>query len=205
MNLSDFSTLAEAKVYATITGKLIHRDSLNGWLGQAGIYKRMKAIAADTSNPFCDVLDAFLDSVEYNFIAGKTTGDAHIALLDSLIANEPTIGPQLAALRPVVLSRANVVSYPFENATRHAFEVAKGITNKTAVIVEQGYCTIQTTADCVAHRPQIYKEVTFVNGDVEYIRVAGFNTVELAGLYRVQCPSFPNMYIDNTYSVITQG
>ena len=205
MLLSDFSTKEEAKAHPVIVGQLINRDTLNGWLGGANIYKKMKAVSDDLNNPFCDVMEAFLDSVDYNFIQGTTTGDAHIALLDSLIANEPTVGPALSALRPLVMARANVVTYPLANTTTQDFEIAKGIFKKVPVTVESGFCTITTTADVESHRPQIYREITFSNGDVEYIRIAGFNAVSTAKLYRVQCPSFPNMYIDNHYSVITQG
>ena len=122
--LSEFTTLAEAQAYEHVTGQMIHRDSMNGWLGQAGVYKAMKAVAADELNPFSDVMEAFLDSEEYNFKQGTTTGDAHIALLDSLIANEPTIGATLAAVKPVVMARANVVSKPYEFTTQEEFDEA---------------------------------------------------------------------------------
>ena len=64
MNLSEFTTLAEAQAHEVISGQMIHRDSMNGWLGQAGVYKAMKAVAADELNPFSDVMEAFLDSEE---------------------------------------------------------------------------------------------------------------------------------------------
>ena len=44
--LSEFTTLAEAQAYEYITGQMIHRDSMNGWLGQAGVYKAMKGIVS---------------------------------------------------------------------------------------------------------------------------------------------------------------
>jgi len=125
--LSEFTTLAEAQAYEYITGQMIHRDSMNGWLGQAGVYKAMKAVAADELNPFSDVMEAFLDSEEYNFKQGTTTGDAHIALLDSLITGEPTIGARLAAIKPIVMARANVVSKPFEFTTQQDFDEAKDV------------------------------------------------------------------------------
>ncbi len=125
--LSEFTTLAEAQAYEYITGQMIHRDSMNGWLGQAGVYKAMKAVAADELNPFSDVMEAFLDSEEYNFKQGTNTGDAHIALLDSLIASEPTIGARLASIKPIVMARANVVSKPFEFTTQQDFDEAKDV------------------------------------------------------------------------------
>ena len=125
--LSEFTTLAEAQAYEYITGQMIHRDSMNGWLGQAGVYKAMKAVAADELNPFSDVMEAFLDSEEYNFKQGTTTGDAHIALLDSLITGEPTIGARLASIKPIVMARANVVSKPYEFTTQQDFDEAKDV------------------------------------------------------------------------------
>ena len=123
--LSEFTTLAEAQAHEYITGQMIHRDSMNGWLGHAGVYKAMKAVAADELNPFSDVIEAFLDSEEYNFKQGTTTGDAHIALLDSLIDGEPTIGARLAAIKPIVMARSNVVSKPYEFTTQQDFDEAK--------------------------------------------------------------------------------
>lgn len=123
--LSEFTTLAEAQAHEVISGQMIHRDSMNGWLGQAGVYKAMKAVAADELNPFSDVMEAFLDSEEYNFKQGTITGDAHIALLDSLIAGEPAIGARLASIKPIVMARANVVSKPFEFTTQQDFDEAK--------------------------------------------------------------------------------
>jgi hypothetical protein len=125
--LSEFTTLAEAQAHEVISGQMIHRDSMNGWLGQAGVYKAMKAVAADELNPFSDVMEAFLDSEEYNFKQGTTTGDSHIALLDSLISGESTIGARLASIKPIVMARANVVSKPFEFTTQQDFDEAKDV------------------------------------------------------------------------------
>jgi hypothetical protein len=206
MILSDFNTEEEAKAHAVVVGQLINRDTLNGWLGGAGIYKRMKAIAVDTTHPYCDVMEAFLDSVDYNFIAGTSTGDAHITLLDSLIANEPTVGPALSALRPLVMARANVVTYPFVNITSYDFQLAKGTCRKIPILVKKGLCRIRTTADVESHNPQVYRQVTHDNGELEYKRVAGFRGIAKAGVHpSIECPSFPVMYIDDAYSVITQG
>jgi hypothetical protein len=207
MLLSDFSTLAEAKAYTTTQPKLIHRDSMNSLLASAGLYIALKGIALDSANPFQNLIAAFLDSVEYNFMVGDgtTTGDRQILALDSIIASGGDFGAAIASIKPVILAMANPTVNPFETKTAHDFELAKGIFNKVPITVESGFCSIITTADIESHNPQIYRKVTFGNGDVEYIRVAGFSAVSTAKLYRVQCPSFPNMYMDNAYSVVTQG
>lgn len=199
MNLKDFNTLAEAQSHTVTTGTLIHRDSMNGWLGAAGIYKRMKEIAADDTHPYANTLEAFLDSVEYNFKQGTTTGDAHIALLDSLIATEPTIGTQLASIKPIIMARANIVSKPHEFATQHDFAKAKGTMVYAQVTPSKGWLKITTTADCEAHRPQIYATIQGVKR-----RVAGFDVVSVAGDYLAQVPAgYPTFEIDNAYGVVS--
>jgi hypothetical protein len=205
MNLSDFSTLAEAQAYVTTQPKLIHRDSINSLLASAGLYIALKDIALDSTNPFQNLISAFLDSVEYNFMVGDATGERQIAALDSIVDGGGDFGNAIALIKPLILKMANPEIKPFENATKHSFELAKGIVSKKLVTVENGYCAITTTADTESHNPQIYRQISFSNGDVEYIRVAGFSAVSTAKLYRVQCPSFPNMYVDDAYSVITQG
>jgi hypothetical protein len=205
MILSDFNTLAEARAYVTTQPKLIHRDSMNSLLASAGIYIALKDIALDTTNPFQNLISAFLDSVEYNFMVGNITGDRQIAALDSIVSAGGAMGSAIASIRPLILAMANPPVQPYLNATAHDFLKAKRVMPYAPVTTEQGFCTITTTADTEAHSPQIYKRISFSNGDVEYIRVAGFGVVATAGQYRVECPRFPAMYIDDAYSVVTQG
>jgi hypothetical protein len=205
MILSDFNTLAEARAYITTQPKLIHRDSMNSLLASAGIYIALKDIALDTTNPFQNLISAFLDSVEYNFMVGNITGDRQIAALDSIVSAGGAMGSAIVSIRPLILAMANPEIQPFEFSTTHDFLKAKGSMTYAPVTVEQGFCTITTTDDTEAHSPQIYKRISFSNGDAEYIRVAGFGAVATAGQYRVECPRFPAMYVDDAYSVVTQG
>jgi hypothetical protein len=205
MILSDFNTLAEARAYVTTQPKLIHRDSMNSLLASAGLYIALKDIALDTTNPFQNLISAFLDSVEYNFMLNSDTGNRQISALDSIVSAGGAMGSAIASIRPLIIAMANPEVQPFANATTQDFLKARGIMTYAPVIVRQGFCTIVTTADTEAHRPQIYKRISFSNGDVEYIRVAGFNVIGTAGMYRVECPSFPAMYVDDAYSVVTQG
>jgi hypothetical protein len=205
MILSDFNTLVEARAYVTTQPKLIHRDSMNSLLASAGLYIALKDIALDTTNPFQNLISAFLDSVEYNFMLNSDTGNRQISALDSIVSAGGAMGSAIASIRPLILSMANPEIQPFEFSTEHDFLKAKGGMTYALVTVEQGFCTITTTADTEAHIPQIYKRISFSNGDVEYVRVAGFGVVSTAGQYRVQSPSFPVMYVDDAYSVVTQG
>jgi len=136
---------------------------------------------------------------EFNLMNSHFIGQAQQALLAYLVS----VGAVNQAFADSCVNYANGTYQPFINATKHDFELAKGIITKTPVTVEKGYCTITTTADVESHNPQIYKKITFENGDFEYFRVAGFAGVSLAKLYRVQCPSFPDMYVDDAYGVVS--
>ena len=126
MNLSDFLLTADAdnavalaawQALPVTTGKLIHRDSMNSMLAMASVYVRFKAIALDDAHPFQNLIAAFLDSVEYNFIVGKTTGDLQIAALDQIIAADIDVSVPLASIKPAIMDRANSVNLPNANAT----------------------------------------------------------------------------------------
>lgn len=200
MEFKDFDTLVKAQAYKVITGQLINRDSLNGWLGAAKIYKRMKAIAADDTHPFCDVMEAFLDSVDYNFIEGTVAGDQHIELLDSLIANEPTIGQQLAEIKPLVMARANVVTKPYENKTQADWDRSQGLMAYTSGKPQQkGFIKLTVSADCEPHRPQIFAIVQGIK-----TRVGTAPEISKGGDYLARVPTSHSSYVvENSYGVIS--
>ena len=204
MNLQDFATLVEAKAYTTTQPKLIHRDSMNSLLASAGMYIALKDVAADTASPYQNLMAAFLDSVEYNFMIGNATGDRQIGALDSIIASGGALGLGLAAIRPTILAMANPEVKPFENATEHAFQVAKGAieNNLAPITAENGYARITVSADVEAHNPQIRQKLTFADNSVIYKRVAGFSAVSLAGDYQAQCPNLTDLFVDNAYGVV---
>jgi hypothetical protein len=126
MTLTDFLLTADAdnqialdaaKLHPLTTGALIHRDSMNSFLAMVNIYVRFKEIALDSTNPFQNLISAFLDSTEYSFKVGTTTGDTQIAALDKIIAAGIDISAPLATIRPVILARANQVTYPLADKT----------------------------------------------------------------------------------------
>ena len=198
MNLTDFNTLAEAKAHPTTAGKLIHRDTMNSLLASAGLYVAFKNMALDSNNPFQDLIAAFLDSEEYNFMLDSATGVRQIAALDTMIAAGGDLGAALAALKPVILGIANPVSYPFATATAHDFAKAKGSMVYVQVTPSGGWVKITTTADCEAHRPQIYAEIQGVKQ-----RIAGFDLVSKAGDYLAQVPRGYTLFVDNHYGVVS--
>ena len=202
MTLSDYPTLASAKLVTSTTGRLIHRDTMNSLLGKAGIYIDFKALALDASSPFQNIVAAFLDSEEYSFIVGDPIGDDLILLLDSMIASNLNISPALALLRPKLILASNPISHPFAQKTELDFQIAKGTITRKAITTEHNTCTIVTNADCEPHTPQIYQKLTYSDGSIEFDRVAGFSAVSTAGRYRTHCKVLPDLYVDDAYGVI---
>jgi len=214
MQLHDFNTLAEAQAHIEINPELIHRDTMNGILGLGGVYSAMKKIAFTEGHPAQNAMDAFMDSLEFNFKNGEpgSTGEVQKTAFDNLIAANITVdmagtvvqvSAVLNALKPVILAKANPTTTPFLNRTQHDFDLAKGTISRTQVTVEQGFCTITTSADAPRHNPQIYRRITFTNGSFEFVRVAGFRDVEAANTYRVQCPNFPDLWVDDAYNLVS--
>jgi len=198
MNLQDFDTLADAKLYSQTHPKLIHRDTMNSLLADAQLYVTFKAIAQDTSNPqLQNLIAAFLDSQEYNFMVGNATGDRQIAALDGLIALGGDLGAALAQIRPIILAIANPTTNPFANSTQHDFALAKGFIVRIEKQAVDGWLKITTSADCEAHRPQVYVDVQGVMR-----RVAGFDVVSVAGDYITQVTrGYTSYFVDNAYCV----
>jgi hypothetical protein len=199
MLLSDFSTLAEAKAHVAERKRMASPDMIISFLTKHDCVTSLQTSTKEKAKGFYLALLAGVQ--EFNLMNNHPVGQAQIQLLSYLVS----VNTVNQAFYDEVFNYCNYTNTPFVNSTKHDFDKAKGNINKKLVTVENGYCTITTTADKESHNPQIYREVTFSNGDVEYIRVAGFGAVSTAKLYRVQCPSFPVMYVDDAYSVITQG
>lgn len=200
MNLSDFSTLAQAQAYETTQPKLIHRDSMNSLLASVGMYNALKAIAADTSNPDSDAMSAFLDSTDYNFMVGTSTGDRQIAALDEIIARGGALGDGLALIKPYIIAMANATYRPFKNSTKHDFALAKGTITRKAVTQTDGILVLTTTADCEKHNPQVYQYIASADF---YKRVAGFRNVEFARQYKIEVPRVNDLFVDDAYGVVS--
>lgn len=196
--LAEFETLKAAKEYTQVHGKMIHRNSMNAWLSQAGKYRRLKAIAADESHPLGDGAAAFLDSTEYNLIQSSETGQGVIQLMQALIAAEGNDAALQAVLDKAVAA-ANETYHPYENATQHDFAKAKGICPIKTVTPVNGYLKITLTQDVEAHRPQVYAMVQDVK---QYVTT--FGTVSKSGDYLAQVPrQHSELLVDNYYGVIS--
>lgn len=196
--LAEFDTLAEAKAYTQTRGKMIHRNSMNAWLSQAGKYRRLKAIAADENHPLGDGAAAFLDSTEYNLIQTSETGQGVIALMQALIAAEGDDAGLQAVLDKAIAS-ANEITRPYKNVSEYEWRKARGETiNKKQVTPVNGYIKITLTQDVEAHRPQVCV-------DIQGVKKQAGTAPELSksGDYLVRASSNQVHYIDDYYGVIS--
>jgi len=196
--LAEFETLEAAKEYTQVRGKMIHRNSMNAWLSEAGKYRRLKTIAADESHPLGDGAAAFLDSTEYNLIQSNETGQGVIQLMQALVAAEGN-DEALQSVLDKAIAIANEVYYPHANATEYDFKRAKflPITQKEVKPVN-GWLKITTTQDVEAHRHQVFVDIQGMKQ-----RVTGFGLVDKSGDYLAQVPrGYTSFYVDDAYGVI---
>lgn len=197
-SLAEFETLEAAKEYTQVRGKLIHRNTMNAMLSQAGKYRRLKAIAEDESHPLGDGAAAFLDSTEYNLIQSSETGQGVIQLMRALILAEGD-DASLQGVLDKAIAAANEVYYPYGNAKAYDFAKAKGTCPTKEVTPVNGYLKITTTEDVEAHRPQLYAMVQGVK-----THVTTFSEVSVAGDYLAQVPrQHTKLLVDNYYGVIS--
>ena len=202
MQLKDFNTLAEAQAYTVTQPKLIHRDTMNSLLADAQLYVTFKAIAEDTSNPALqNMISAFLDSEEYNFMIGNPTGDRQIAALDSIISGGGPLATALTAIRPIILSIANPTTAPYANATLNDFAVAKDDQTRFKAVpasaINDKWLTLMWAGEFEAHRPSVY----FVQGGKKR-RLTNFPLIESAGTYECFVNNNQNLFVDNAYNAV---
>jgi hypothetical protein len=200
MKLQDFDTLTQAKAHVERTLKssdeiMLNERGIFSLIGMQSGEALMQAIEANPNIP--ERVKSWFKPSEKGI---DISDPSALAILAGMVSANV-----LTQINSDILSEyAYVTIQPFEFSTKHDFDKAKGNINKTSVVVENGYCTITTLADTERHNPQIYRQIDFANGDVEYIRVAGFNWVSTAGLYRAQCPNFPLLVVDDAYEVVSQ-
>jgi hypothetical protein len=210
--LKDFNTLAEAKAYQTTQDGYISANLMNSLLAQNGLTRAMQIISETDGHPAQNAMISFFDprSTEYNFIQGNSTGDAQIALLDTLIdagsALDTVVAGQTIAvatkfseLKPTLIALCNKTYFPYENTTQHAFELAKGTINRSPISHVDGIVQITTTFDVENHNPQVYYKSPNVN---YFKRVGGFTGVSTAGTYYAEVPRMSNLWVDNEYGAI---
>jgi hypothetical protein len=195
--LKEFGTLKLAKEYPQSRGKMIHRDTMNFLLAKHSRYKRLKEIANDPLNPLSELVDAFMDSTEYNLIQSSVTGQGVIGLMQQLIASEGN-DENLQSVLDAAIAIANEVYYPHTNATEHAFLKAKGTCPTKQVTPTGGYLKITLTKDVEPHRPSVHGVIDGVN---TYITT--FSEVSAAKPYICQVPrGYTEFYVDNAYGAI---
>ncbi|UNA02150.1 hypothetical protein vBAmaSR9Y3_17 [Alteromonas phage vB_AmaS-R9Y3] len=195
--LAEFETLENAKAYLQIRGKMIHRNTMNAWLSEAGKYRLLKAIAADEANPLGEGAAAFLDSTEYNLIQTSDTGQGVIQLMQALITAEGG-DPALQQVLDKAVASANETYYPYADVTAHEFSKAKRQCPVKQVTPINGYLKITLTEDVEAHRPQVYAMVQDVK-----THVTTFSQVGAAGDYIAQVPrGYATLLVDDYYGVI---
>lgn len=205
MQLSEFATLAEAQAYTAVNDKKqVGSGQARGYLVGINVWTALRVLQADLTNPLSALADAVIVTASdassfFGLDADTAEGQGNIASIGIFV----TAGVLTQAQAGGFLALAVSTTTPYANATLHDLELTKKTINRTAVIVVNGFCTITTNADTPKHSPQVYRRVEVTTGDYEFIRVAGFNGVEVAGQYRIQCPSFPDLFIDDAYNVVS--
>jgi hypothetical protein len=197
MSLSDFATLALAHDYPETKGRMTSPDMVVSLLTEhdSVISLQNKAKTDTKAAGFLLALNGAV--TEYNLITGiaGSVGMKHQMLLTYLVYIEAVT----QEFKDAIIFYANPVTYPHATATQADFAKAKGTIVYAQVTPMKGWLKITTTADCEAHRPQIYAEIQGMKR-----RVAGFDVVSVAGDYLSQVPrEYATLFVDNAYSVIS--
>jgi hypothetical protein len=206
MSVSDSQTLAEYRAEPLVIDKnQVGSGQARGFFIRKGIWQVLKTIQSDMNHPLFELADGVIitasDASSY-FGLDPTTADGQ----GNLAAAETMVDTGLIteSQKSELLGLAIKTTHPNANATEQDFQIAKGTITRKLVSLpfEHGKCIIKTNSDCEAHTPQIYKKLTYNDGSEEFVRIAGFRTVQKAGTYRAACPYFSELYVDNAYGVI---
>jgi hypothetical protein len=200
MSLADFSTLADAQAFELITDKKqVGSGQARGFFVAEGIWATLRQIQADIANPLFALADAVIvtasDASSY-FGLDPTTADGLGNLAAAQIMVDAAI--MTAAQKTSLLALALKSTYPHINDTQADFAKAKGLMVYTEIAPIKGWLKITTTADCEAHRPQIYADIQGIKR-----RVAGFDVVSVVGDYLAQVPGeYSTLFVDDSYGVM---
>jgi hypothetical protein len=200
MRFEPFATLADARSHTVVLERMLSPDMVINFIT---VYNSLDTLLASTDEKAKGLVFALQAGVtEFNLMNSHPSGIGIIQ--QQLIQYLVTVGALTAECVAACIGYANTTKRPWKDLTKSDFEADKRIINRKSVTVEQGFCTIVLSADAEEkHSPQVYRKVIFVDESIEFIRVAGFRDVELAGTYRIQCPSFPDLYVDNAYGVVS--
>ena len=198
MLLKDFATLADARNHTEPHERMLSPDMVINFLT---VYNSLDILLASTDEKAKGLVFALQSGVtEFNLMSSHPVGQIQQQLIGYLVQ----INAITVECFNACVGYANTTQKPYKSITKQDFEIAHGTINRKSVTVEKGFCTIVLGADAEEkHNPQVYRKVTFNDGSFEYVRVAGFRDVELAKTYRIQCPNFPDLYVDNAYGVVS--
>ena len=196
----DFATLEAARQYEFAYERMMSPDMVINFLT---VYNSLDILLASADEKAKGLVFALQAGVtEFNLMNSPPDGIGRVQ--QQLIQYLASIGALTPECVAACIGYANTIKRPWKDLTKSDFEADKRIISRKLVTVEKGFCTIVLSADAEEkHNLQVYRKVTFADGSIEYVRVAGFSGVELAGTYRIQCPSFPDMYVDNAYGVVS--
>jgi hypothetical protein len=203
----EYETLTDYRAATfTVDKKQIGSGQARGFFVNKGIWTTLRQIQSDISNPLFALADAVIvtasDASSY-FGLDQTTAEGR----GNLTAAETMVDTGLIteSQKSELLGLAIKTTHPNANATEQDFQIAKGTITRKLVSLpfEHGKCIIKTNSDCEAHTPQIYKKLNYSDGTEEFVRIAGFRTVQKAGTYRIACPYFSELYVDDAYGVLS--
>ena len=207
LKLEDFETLALAQAYEfTNDKKRIGSGQARGYLIRNGLWSILRAMQANLNNPLSSLADGTIITASdanshFGLDPSKADGIGNLQSVGVFVSQGVFTQDQADGFLNLAISIENI----YANKTELDFQLAKGTITRVKVTqpFERGKCVIITTADCEPHTPQIYERVTYANGDIEDVRIAGFRTVGKADRYDAHCNNVNNLWIDNAYGVIT--
>jgi hypothetical protein len=216
--LNTFNTLVEAKAYQTTQNKTISANLMNSLLAQNGLTRAMKIIAETDGHIAQNAMISFFDprSTEYNFIQGDATGDAQIALLDSLIAagsaldtvvggSTVNVATLFSTLRPILLGLCNENYNPYANTTEHQFQVAKKTITYSPVTAVKRLVKLDVATAVEKHNPRICERIQDAGAGIDYYKPVGFlSNVGGVGSYIAQVSSAQTtLYLEDAYNLVS--
>jgi hypothetical protein len=202
MSLSDFATLAEAQASELITDKKkVGSGQARGFFVSEGIWTALRQIQSDITNPLFALADAVIvtasDASSY-FGLDTTTAEGlgNLAAANTMVDT----GLMTEAQKVTLLALALKSTYPHATATQADFDRAKGLMVYTQAIQQtSGFIKLNVSADCDAHRPQIFAVVQGIN-----TQVGTAPEISKAGSYLARVPTNHSSYIvENYYGVIS--
>ena len=194
MQLQEFNTLQDAKNYIAPKERMISQDMIVSFLTKNNCVTSLQTSLDEKAKGF--YLAVLSGVKEFNLMnSSEFVGKAQQQLLAYLVS----INAVNQGFANDCMSYANTTQKPFKNATKQDFEIAKGTIARKAVTQVDGILTINTTADCEKHNPQVYQ---YIESADFYKRVAGFRGVGVAGKYQIEVPRVNSLFVDDAYGVV---